>query len=67
MKIDKYKTVSADNLRTLDELINASIAEGFQPYGSPYYTGSTTGDIKARGDDSWFCQAMVRSVPEISP
>jgi hypothetical protein len=55
MKITEYKTVAEDTIRGLDEEVNRLIAQGFQPFGSPYYIGETTGSV-----DAPVCQALVK-------
>jgi hypothetical protein len=58
-KIIRYKTVKGtQHLINLDKEVNALLAEGFQPYGSPY----TYQDIEL-----FACQAMVRYAEEPDP
>jgi hypothetical protein len=52
MNIGEYRTVRAGNFKDLDETVNKLLADGFQPYGSPYVTESA-GEFLA-------CQAMVK-------
>ena len=53
MKTTEYKTAKGDSADSLDKQVNALIAEGFQPYESPYVVGSGVEVL-------WICQAMVR-------
>ena len=48
-----YTTAKALSVHELDVRVNELIQEGFQPFGSPYVTG--TGESMA-------CQAMVKYV-----
>ena len=56
-KITEYKTVVADNFEKLDSLVNKSLAQGFQPYGSPYLTDNP---VEGRTDKFTVAQAMVK-------
>ena len=55
MRIKEYKTVAQDSIKDLDKEVNRLIAQGFQPFGSPYYIGQTPGNV-----DAPVCQAMVK-------
>ena len=55
MKITQYLTAAGDTLVELDGDVNRLIAEGFQPFGSPYFIGKTEGNV-----DVPICQAMVK-------
>ena len=48
-QISEYKTLRATETKPLDELVNAAIQQGFQPFGSPY--------VQAQ----FSCQAMVKT------
>jgi len=41
MKITQYTTATADNFKSLDAAITELLAQGFQPYGSPYSSRDT--------------------------
>lgn len=56
-KVTEYKTVVADNFKELDVLVNKSISQGFQPYGSPYLTDN---QVEGRADNFTVAQAMVK-------
>jgi hypothetical protein len=58
MKVIEYKTATADTWASLDSKVNALLAQGFEPYGSPYF-----GHNKAEGiaNTSQVAQAMVRN------
>ena len=57
MKVIEYRTVTADTAASLDMNVNALLAKGFEPYGSPYFC-----NFKAEGiaHSSNLAQAMVR-------
>lgn len=38
-QIKTYSTLSATSLEDLDEVVNESIEEGYQPYGDQYFDG----------------------------
>src|SRR5665213_2395176 len=56
-KIIQYVTIRSGQINLLDEKVTKSIADGFQPYGSPYtfqkILGGSTSDVQ-------FYQAMVK-------
>jgi hypothetical protein len=54
MKIQSYKTVTADSLTELDKKVNALIEQGFQPFGTPYCPVSLQGS-----EGCTICQTMV--------
>jgi hypothetical protein len=58
MKVIEYRTVTADTAASLDKNVNAMLAQGFEPYGSPYICNN-----KAEGvaDISQVAQAIVRN------
>jgi hypothetical protein len=58
MKVIEYKTATADTWALLDSNVNALLAQGFEPYGNPYF-----GNNKAEGiaNTSQVAQAMVRN------
>jgi hypothetical protein len=58
MKTIEYRTVAADTGALLDKNVNALLAQGFEPYGSPYFCNN-----KAEGiaNTSHVAQAMVRN------
>jgi hypothetical protein len=58
MKVIEYKTATADTWASLDSNVNALLAQGFEPYGSPYFSNN-----KAEGiaNASQVAQAMVRN------
>jgi hypothetical protein len=58
MKVIEYKTATADTAASLDKNVNALLAQGFEPYGSPYFSNN-----KAEGvaNTSQVAQAMVRN------
>ena len=64
MKVIEYKTATADTWALLDSNVNALLAQGFEPYGSPYFC-----DLKAGGiaRSSNLAQAMVRSGLRVNP
>jgi len=64
MKIIEYRTVTGDTGDALDKNVNALLAQGFEPYGSPYFC-----DLKAGGiaRSSNLAQAMVRSGLRVNP
>ena len=57
MKIIEYKTAMADACASLDKEVNKLIAQGYQPYGDPYFGGN-----KTEGANGTFmvAQAMVK-------
>ncbi len=55
MKITEYKTASASDCEKLDAAVKDLLAEGFEPFGSPYVAKTEHKGI------SQFCQAMVKS------
>ena len=58
MRIGKYRTVTAENFKLLDEAVNRLLAKDWQPFGSPYVTEDP--EVKASGiKDLLVCQAMV--------
>jgi hypothetical protein len=57
MKIKEYRTAAGDSLKSLDLSVNRLIADGFQPFGNPYVTGT----IEGRIEDFFVCQAMVKN------
>ena len=40
MNVIEYRTVSAISTKELDFAVNRQLKQGFQPYGSPYVSGS---------------------------
>jgi hypothetical protein len=52
MNIGEYRTVRAPDFELLDQFVNKLLAEGFQPFGSPY--------VVDRTGEYFFCQAMVK-------
>jgi hypothetical protein len=54
MNITEYRTAKGNSADSLDQAVNALIAEGFQPYENPYVIGSGVEIL-------WICQAMVRA------
>lgn len=64
MKVIEYRTVTADTGASLDKNVNALLAQGFEPYGSPYFC-----NFKAEGiaHSSNLAQAMVRNGLRESP
>ena len=55
MKTALYQTARGESLKDLDVLVNRLIAEGWQPYGSPFHTESPAEGHPA----NWACQAMT--------
>jgi hypothetical protein len=55
MKIGEYSTVSASDLKHLDQFVKQLLSQGFQPFGSPY--------IIDRGTEFLICQAMTKESP----
>lgn len=55
-EIGEYKTIIASKFEELDRKVNESIKQGFQPFGSPFVTGTGEKYI----DKFLACQAMVR-------
>jgi hypothetical protein len=60
MKIIEYRTATADTAASLDQNVNALLAQGFEPYGSPYLNNVADGIGNA-------AQAMVKSGLRESP
>jgi hypothetical protein len=52
MNILEYRTVSAMSSKELDNAVNRQIKTGFQPFGSPYVSGT--------GSSQSIFQALVR-------
>lgn len=57
-RIKSYFTVRAESTIKLDEMVNAEINKGSQPYGNPYTMRRWSEDGNALEDE--FCQAVVR-------
>jgi hypothetical protein len=53
-KIISYKTIRSNSHSSLDSAINELIAEGWQPYGSPYTSASQGGGT------NYVYQALIR-------
>jgi hypothetical protein len=53
--VEQYRTAFGDTIEGLDRKVNELIAEGFQPWGSPYFIGATEGNV-----DAPICQAMTK-------
>ena len=58
MKIIEYRTVTADTGASLDKNVNALLAQGFEPYGSPYLCENKADGV---ANTSQMAQAMVRN------
>ncbi|MGD1086695.1 MAG: DUF1737 domain-containing protein [Verrucomicrobiota bacterium] len=58
MKVIEYRTATADDCASLDQEVNKLLAQGFQPYGNPYYS-HTKG--KGIADTRQVAQAMIRN------
>lgn len=57
MKISHYSTAHASNVKDLDEQVNKLVAEGYEPYGSPYLSDHP---IEGKVDTLMICQAMIK-------
>lgn len=57
MKVTQYVTAFGNNPRELDQSVNALIAKGFQPHGSPY---ATDNPIAGAMEALLLAQAMVK-------
>jgi hypothetical protein len=58
MKVIEYKTATADTWALLDSNVNALLAQGFEPYGSPYCCNNKGDEIAL---SPHMAQAMVRN------
>ena len=58
MKAIEYRTVTADTAASLDKNVNALLAQGFEPYGSPYCCNNKGDEIAL---SPHMAQAMVRN------
>ena len=54
----EYRTVTADTGDALDKNVNALLAQGFEPYGSPYFCDNKAEEITPFPD---LAQAMARN------
>lgn len=64
MKIIEYKTANGSSVKELDECVNAMLAEGFQPFGSPYLSDQ---EVEGKVDTFGLWQAMVKYEKEALP
>lgn len=58
MKITQYVTAYGNNPRELDQSVNALLAKGFQPHGSPY---ATENPVEGAMESLLLAQAMVKT------
>jgi hypothetical protein len=58
MKVIEYRTATGENCVSLDAEVGKLLAQGFQPYGNPYFSQS-----KGKGAATTFQvgQAMIRN------
>lgn len=56
MKIKRYLTCAASDAKSLDEQVNESIEQGYQPYGSPYLIAQP---VEGVSDTFLMVQAMT--------
>lgn len=59
-KIKSYFTLRAESTTKLDEMVNAEIAKGLQPYGCPYVFRQTRSVDGVNMGDTLVCQVVVR-------
>jgi len=64
MKIIEYKTASGTSVKGLDECVNAMLAQGFQPFGSPYLSDQ---EVENKADTFVVLQAMVKYEKDALP
>ncbi len=58
-EIKRYKTVRHSSHKDLDEAVTKSLANGWQPFGSPYVVNDKDGLV--------VCQAMISTIGPLGP